>query len=218
MNRYLLTLPSIEVELVVKVADLVAVGSTTTRCKIALPANFVSQSKEQWSCVTYHQHELPNCSFYVEAFNSLDSDHAALRSKSWELDECSVCLHDLTNLVHSSQENAVDLSGGHMSIFHEEPRHSNKFVDSAFGCGYVFCSVTSNKDLFGVSSLSTLWTVFVNLGEGGWEIDSCVSRRFDHLDVLSGSSTNHSVERQLERCYISYTAKLNQKCQCAVSP
>ncbi len=45
----------------------------------------------------------------MKPLDPLDADHISLRGKLWEEDEGAVCLHDLSDLVQSTEEDAVNL-------------------------------------------------------------------------------------------------------------
>lgn len=180
------------------------------RCKIVRPRRFISMIRGRKLSVAYHEHEVPHCSFDMESFGTLNSDHGSLRSESWKLNEGSVVLHNFSNLVRSCEKHAVNLSCRYMSIFHEESCHSHKLMNSGLRHNYVLSSFSCNKDLFWISSMSTFWAILVYLRKGRWKVDCRVRSGFNHLDILSVSSTDNSMKRELETCQINYASKLNQ--------
>lgn len=121
---------------------------------------------------TYQVHHVSNSSLNVKSLDTLDPNHVALRSKGWELYERAIGLHDLLYLVQSTQQDTVNLGCGNNSVFHENSCPVNQLVDLLLCRGNVLWRLSSDENLFRVSSLCSNWAVSIYLGEGRWEIDS----------------------------------------------
>jgi hypothetical protein len=130
----------------------------------------------------------------MKPVNTLNADHATLRRQCRKLDESAICLHDLSNLIQSAQQDAIDLCSRDYSIFHEDSCPGYELVYLLLRQGNVLRRITSDENLFRVTSLSSSRAVSVDLGEWGREIDSCIGCRLDELDILSRSSAYDCVE------------------------
>lgn len=93
--------------------------STTKHCKIGRSAIELAQSYIQ-SWGAYQRHDIPNSALHVKSLNTLNTDHATLRSQCRELDESSISFHDLANLIQSAQQDTIDLCRRDYCILHED--------------------------------------------------------------------------------------------------
>lgn len=144
----------------------------------------------------------------MQIFHALDADHATLGSKWGKHDVGAVCLNDLPHFVHPGEEDAVDLGGGNLYVFDEEPDSQHTFVQLILGLLNRLRSLACDQDLLDIAPLCVGWTVPIGRRKRRREIYRGSSCRFDELDILPITATNELMKRKVDLGGVDNPSKL----------
>lgn len=134
----------------------------------------------------------------MEVLNRLHANQAVPGAKRREHDESTIGLADLPDLVHSAQQNAINLGRRDRDILGEESDTGQKLMDAELGLLDRLGRVTRDQDLGRVPTLGIGRAVTVAVRKRRREVDGRVGHRLNELDVLAVPATQELVHRRLK--------------------
>lgn len=140
------------------------------------------------------EHDFPHRPVGVDRLGCLYPDDVLPYTKKREHDISAMRLDDLAYLLEPTQEDAVDFGGRNADILHQAPHGEQEFVHLGLGELYRTRVLTCDEYLGVITTVGTGRTIAVHRGERRREIDGCISRRLDELDVLAVTTTDELVK------------------------
>lgn len=146
----------------------------------------------------------------MEVLDSLDAHRAVSRPERRKHDKGAVSLNNLAHLVHSAEEDAIDLGGRHRDILGEDSHTGEKLVDPKLSLFDGLGCLARDQDIAGLPTRSIRRAVAVALGKRRRKVDGRVGHGFNELDVLAVTTTQDLVQRRVEFHGIDNSPQLHQ--------
>ena len=129
----------------------------------------------------------------MQILKSLDTDGVVPSSKRGKHDECGVCLHDLSDLVHPAQQDIVNLGIRNLNVFNVELHVFDGLVDPTLGILNGLGRFSGDEDLRWLSACSLGRHIAIHGRERRGKVNRSVGLGLNELDVLSVSTTEQLV-------------------------
>ena len=123
--------------------------SDEPRCAIELASldEISGGFRTRWSCLTYESHQFPHGPFDIQDVGALDSHQTALHPKWWEKNVRAVIFDDLTDLVESLKQDAVELGISHNNRFYEDLGAHDEIMKLLLSMQNIFRSLSGDEHL-----------------------------------------------------------------------
>ncbi len=187
----------------------VALRLERSEAKIWVKSQVKGRQVSIWGeCSTYQGHELAGGALSVEILGSLNADGVLFGSQRGKHDVGAIGVNDLADLVHTAEQDAIDLLGGDDDVFDEQAEARENVVDLLLSSRNALGVFSRDEDLVWVPRSRVGRAVAEDGRERRRHVDGGPGGRLDQLDALAVTAAQGLMESELESQGVDDSAEL----------